>query len=194
MKKIILSILGILTFFIVAIVAFVVYFIYSVDEDISVAVIEPVVELVDGDEVRTITSNTVTLTDLSEMVQARDSLRVELDSIYALLVQRTTEADSLNDLLAFRDATVNGLESQVQQKDVEITNLREVDVNAKEMARTFGTMSVVELAPIVAGLSDKVVLDIYKNTSSKKRKNLLAAMGTDRAAQLTNRLVTQKGS
>lgn len=194
MKKIILSILGILTFFIVAIVAFVVYFIYSVDEDISVAVIEPVVEIVDGDEVRTITSSTVTLTDLSEMVQARDSLRVELDSIYALLVQRTTEADSLNDLLAFRDETVIGLESQVQQRDVEITNLREVDVNAKEMARTFGTMTVVELAPIVAGLSDKVVLDIYKNTSSKKRKNLLAAMGTDRAAQLTNRLVTQKGS
>ncbi len=194
MKKIILSILGILTFFIVLIVVFVAYLIYSVDEDIPVAVIEPVVEIVDGDEVRTITSRTVTLADLSDMVQARDSLRVELDSIYALLVQRTTEADSLNDLLAFRDATVISLESQVQQRDVEITNLREVDVNAKEMAKTFGTMTVVELAPIVAGLSDKVVLDIFKNTSSKKRKNLLAAMGTERAAQLTNRLVKQKGS
>lgn len=194
MKKIILSILGIITFFIVAMVVIVVYLLSLEEVDIPTAEAEPVVEIVDGDVVRTITESTVTLAELSEMVQARDSLRVELDSIRALWVQKTTEADSLTDLLAFRDATVISLETQVEQKSVEITNLREVDVNAKEMARTFGTMTVAELAPIVAGLSDKVVLDIYKNTSSKKRKNLLAAMGTERAAALTNRLVKQKGS
>ena len=55
------------------------------------------------------------------------------------------------------------------------------------------TMTVAELTPIISRLSDDVVLDIYKNTSSKKRKFLLSALGDERAAAITNRLISKEG-
>ncbi|MFC1482082.1 hypothetical protein ACFL6E_07560, partial [Candidatus Neomarinimicrobiota bacterium] len=62
------------------------------------------------------------------------------------------------------------------------------------MAKTFSTMTVAELTPIISRLSDDVVLDIYKNTTSKRRKFLLSALGNERAAAMTNRLVSKEGS
>ena len=55
-------------------------------------------------------------------------------------------------------------------------------------------MTVDELSPIVARLSDQVVLDIYQQTANKRRKYLLTALGDERAAAMTNRLVKEKGS
>ena len=46
----------------------------------------------------------------------------------------------------------------------------------------------------MARLSDQVVQDIYKQTTNKKRKFLLTALGDERAAAMTNRLVKEKGS
>ena len=38
------------------------------------------------------------------------------------------------------------------------------------------------------------VLDIYQQTANKRRKYLLTALGDERAAAMTNRLVKEKGS
>ena len=131
----------------------------------------------------------VSITELEMMTAKRDTLQMAMDSLLAVLVQRSADLDSLSDVLAFRDAAIGALESRLQDKDAAIKGLREVDVNAQEMARTFATMNVEQLSPIVAELTDGVVLDIYKHTSNKRRRFLLAAMGDNRAAKLTNRLV-----
>ncbi|MCH7575624.1 MAG: hypothetical protein IIA59_10930 [Candidatus Marinimicrobia bacterium] len=131
----------------------------------------------------------VSITELELMTAKRDTLQMAMDSLLAVLVQRSADLDSLSDVLAFRDAAIGALESRLQDKDAAIEGLREVDVNAQEMARTFATMNVEQLSPIVAELTDGVVLDIYKHTSNKRRRFLLAAMGDNRAAKLTNRLV-----
>ena len=129
--------------------------------------------------------------ELEMATMARDSLQSDLDSLMAVLAQAQAELDSIAAVLTFRDASILALESRLTDKDAAIEELRVVDVNAQEMARTFSTMNVEQLSPIVGQLTDGVVLDIYKHTSNKRRRFLLEAMGDDRAAKLTNELVTK---
>lgn len=178
-----------LMLFVLLIVVFSVIFFFG--EEDEVAAEGETIEVVSEDG----TVRTVLPTELQGTVQEQDPLRAELDSLRALLAATSSvRFDSLEQLLAIKDATVRALEDRLQVQDAEIESLREVDVNAQQMARTFATMTVGELTPIVSKLGDKVVLDIYKHTTNKRRKFLLSALGDQRAAELTNRLVKQKGS
>ena len=132
--------------------------------------------------------------DLQAMTQARDSLKAETEYLQALAANRAARIDSLGEQISLREANIRLFEDRVQTKDAEIIALREVGMNAQQMARTFATMTVDELSPIVARLSDQVVLDIYQQTANKRRKYLLTALGDERAAAMTNRLVKEKGS
>ena len=163
--------------FTLLVVAFVVLFLFQAEEELP--------ELAEEEQPETLVSST----ELELMTAMRDSLQAELDSLGIVLVRRQAEQDSLEDILVFRDAAVNTLESRLQDRDAEIASLRELEINAQEMARTFATMDVEALSPIVSRLTDGVVLDIYKHTSNKRRRFLLTAMGDNRAAKLTNELV-----
>ena len=177
MKKVLMALAAALMFFVLMVVAFFIIFFLAGDG-----------EMVAEGEVP------VSDKELRAIIQQRDSLLANVDSLLVVLAASNAAQDSLGRELAFRDANVNVLEDRLQDKDAVIETLRQVDVNAQAMARTFATMSVPELAPIVAKLGDEVVMDIYKHTTNKRRKFLLSALGDDRAAALTNRLVKRKGS
>lgn len=177
-----------LMLFMLLIVVFSVIFFFSEEEEVAAE--GETIEVVSEDG----TVRTVLRTELQGDVQEQDPLRAEIDSLQALLAVSSAGFDSLEQLQAVKDATVRALEDRLQAQDAEIEFLREVDVNAQQMARTFATMTVGELTPIVSKLGDKVVLDIYKHTTNKRRKFLLSALGDQRAAELTNRLVKQEGS
>ncbi|MCH7858392.1 MAG: hypothetical protein IID14_01680 [Candidatus Marinimicrobia bacterium] len=188
MKKIFMGLAAALMLFVLLIVVFsVIFFFTEADE---VAAEGETIEVVADDG----TIQMVPRTELQGAVQEQDPLKVELDSLKALLATVSVGFDSLEQLLTIKDATVRALEDRLQVQDAEIVSLREVDVNAQQMARTFATMTVSELSPIVSQLGDKVVLDIYKHTTNKRRKFLLSALGVQRAAELTNRLVKREGS
>ena len=177
MKKILMGLAISLMFFVLMIIVFFLIFFFISDEEML------------ADEAEMVSSKT-----MRAIVQERDSLLVDVDSLLAVLAEKKTVLDSLEQESIFRSATVKTLESSLQEKDAEIKSLRQVEVSAQEMARTFATMTVAELTPIVARLSDDVVMDIYEHTTNKRRKFLLTALGNDRAAELTNRLVKRKGS
>jgi|GEM_PF-5038807 len=178
MKKILMGLAIALIFFVLMIVLFFVIFLLTSNGEM----------LAEGEDA------TLSSKEMQAIVQERDSLMVDLDSLQSVLARSNTALDSLERELTFKGATAKTLERRLQEKDAEIESLRQVEVNAQDMARTFATMTVAELTPIVAKLSDDVVMDIYKHTTSKRKKFLLAALGDDRAATLTSRLVKRKGS
>ncbi len=177
MKKLLMGLAIALMFFVLMIGVFFIIFLLSNDEG-------------------TLAEEDMTLSnkEMQAIIQVRDSLSVNIDSILAVLAQNKAALDSLERELTFKDATAKTLEGRLQEKDVELVSLRQVGMNAQDMARTFATMTVAELTPIVAKLSDDVVMDIYKQTTNKRRKYLLTALGDDRAATLTSRMVKRKGS
>ncbi len=164
-------------FFFLLVIAFIVLFLFQADEE---ALTEAAAE-----------ETLVSSIELEKATMARDSLQVNIDSLLFVVAQAQAERDSIEDMLIFRDASILALESRLTDRDVVIEELRAADVNAQEMARTFSTMNIEQLSPIVSQLTDGVVLDIYKYTSNKRRRFLLEAMGDDRAAKLTNELVTK---
>jgi len=177
MKKLFMGLAIALMFFVLMIVLFFVIFLLTGGEEM----------LVNGDE-------TVSNKEMQAIVQERDSLFVDIDSLLSVMARNNASLDSLERELTFVGATAKTLGGRLQEKDAQIESLRRVEVNAQDMARTFATMTVAELTPIVARLGDDVVMDIYEHTTSKRRKFLLAALGDDRAATLTSRLVKRKGS
>ncbi len=178
MKKLLMGLAIALIFFVLMIVVFFLIFFFTGNEGM----------LADEEDA------TLSSKEMQVVVQERDSLLVDVDSILAVLAQNKAALDSLERELTFKDATAKTLEGRLQEKDVELVSLRQVGMNAQDMARTFATMTVAELTPIVAKLSDDVVMDIYKQTTNKRRKYLLTALGDDRAATLTSRMVKRKGS
>ncbi|MCH7497771.1 MAG: hypothetical protein IH971_07970 [Candidatus Marinimicrobia bacterium] len=178
MKKILMGLMAAILLFVLMVVVFFVIFFLTGEE-----------EMLADDEEAVITNK-----ELRLIIQERDSLTVERDSLLQVLAMRDASLDSVGRLLTLKDADINVLGETLQQKDAEIQALLQVEVNAQEMARTFATMSLDELSPIVDRLSDQVVLDIYQHTSNKRRKFLLSALGDERAANLTNRLVKKRGS
>jgi len=178
MKKLFMGLAIALMFFVLMIVLFFVIFLVIGDGEM----------LTEGED------EIFSSKEMQAVVQERDSLLVDIDSLLSVMARNNTALDSLERELTFVGATAKTLGERLQTKDAEIESLRRVEVNAQDMARTFATMTVAELTPIVARLSDDVVMDIYEHTTSKKRKFLLAALGDDRAATLTNRLVKRKGS
>ncbi len=178
MKKLLMGLAIALIFFVLMIVVFFLIFFFTGNEGM----------LADEEDA------TLSSKEMQVVVQERDSLLVDVDSILAVLGQNKAALDSLERELTFKDATAKTLEGRLQEKDVELVSLRQVGMNAQDMARTFATMTVAELTPIVAKLSDDVVMDIYKQTTNKRRKYLLTALGDDRAATLTSRMVKRKGS
>ncbi len=182
MKDIIIGVIGAAMLFFILVVVFSVAIIFYGGE-------EGLAELTEGRAIPMVPER-----DLQMVTQARDSLMAETAYLQALVANQTTKVDSLQDQLSIREAEKKILGDQLQNKDTEITSLRVVGLNAQEMAKTFATMSIEELTPIVTRLSDRVVLDIYKQTANKRRKFLLTALGDERAAAMTNRLVQQKGS
>ncbi len=177
MKKLLMGLAIALMFFVLMIGVFFIIFLLSNDEGTL------------AEEDMTLSSK-----EMQVITGERDSLSVNIDSLLAVLAQNNAAFDSLERELTFKDATAKTLEGRLQEKDAELVSLRQVGMNAQDMARTFATMSVAELTPIVAKLSDDVVMDIYKQTTNKRRKYLLTALGDDRAATLTSRMVKRKGS
>ena len=178
MKKLLMGLAIALVFFVLMIVLFFVIFLFIGDGEM----------LTEGE------GEILSSKEMQAIVQERDSLLVDLDSLLSVMARNNAALDSLERELTFVGATAKTLGGRLQEKDAEIESLRRVEVNAQDVARTFATMTVAELTPIVAKLSDDVVMDIYKHTTNKRKKFLLAALGDDRAATLTSRLVKRKGS
>ena len=131
--------------------------------------------------------------NLKTRLRTRDSLTSELESLKAAQEESRAKVDGLTLELNDRDATIRSLREKLQTQGIELEAIRKTDLNSRAMARTFGTMSMEELAPIMARLDDNIVVSIYRQTPNKRRKNLLAALGEKRAAALTNELLTPTG-
>jgi septal ring factor EnvC (AmiA/AmiB activator) len=176
MKKLVMGLAAALMFFVLLVVVFfVIFFVIEGEQETTD------VELMTNRELQTI-------------IEQRDSLLVDVDSLETDLAYNQTIIDSLEQELSFTSATLQGVQDRLQEKDAVIASLRQAEVNAQAMARTFATMTVAEMKPIVARLSDQVVMDIYTNTSTKRKKFLLEAMGNERAAAMASRLLSKKGS
>jgi len=113
----------------------------------------------------------------------------ETDSLKQIIEKQKSVVDSLN-----RELTKLKIDFDNEQKSNEdlteklINKTSEVE-KAKELAKTFSSMKVDEMRPILQNVDDETIALIYENMSNRVRKNFLLALSSNRAALLTERQV-----
>jgi len=98
--------------------------------------------------------------------------------------------DSLNALIIEKDAAAQKYEKDYVSLQQTIENMKKVEDQAKSLAKTFETMKISEIGRSVAKLNDQALMQIYYKMNGRHRKNLLMAVSADRAARLTEKMMS----
>jgi flagellar motility protein MotE (MotC chaperone) len=177
MKKILLwTGLGITLFILLVVVTFVVLsFLHPLDKDVKL-------ETISGDQ-------KLAKEMLTQKQKEIELLKSELDSLRQDLVKTSVVRDSLMEASDFNEGLVREYRKTVELLKAELTNYTQKTLSAKEMAKTYESMKITEMQPILEKLEDHTILELYSNISSRNRKNILMALSAQRAARITQKLV-----
>lgn len=87
------------------------------------------------------------------------------------------------------DEEISHLKGQISiyKQNIETEKLNNISI--KEMAKTYENMKVAEIRNIVQQLDDQTIMKLYKNTGTRKRQNILLALGSSSAARITEKVV-----
>ncbi|MEA3285998.1 MAG: hypothetical protein U9Q77_01295 [Candidatus Marinimicrobia bacterium] len=139
-----------------------------------------------------VSENELASTDTTQGVQPKiskaDSLQIIINDLTNTLFFARVTLDSLNDELSIKEGIIQGHVLQVESLKSNLQTLQDKHVSIKELAKTYETMKVAEIKPILERVDDKTIIAIYQNMSGRSRKNLMKALNSERAAHLTIKL------
>jgi flagellar motility protein MotE (MotC chaperone) len=125
---------------------------------------------------------------LAQKQQEIDQLHAELDSLLIDLEKNNLARDSLAEENDFNAGLIREYRKTIEMLNAELSVETKKNLSVKELAKTYESMKINEMQPIVEKLDDHTIMDIYTNISSRNRKNLLMALSAKRAAIITQRI------
>ncbi len=125
---------------------------------------------------------------LKRKMEEMDSLAARMDSLRKQLLIRRLETDSLREQVSFRDGLIDGYKKTIEKLNTTLQQNEERESRVKDLAKTFESMKVDEIRPILAGVDDHTVITIYRHMNSRTRKNILIALPKKRASSITQQL------
>ncbi len=124
-------------------------------------------------------------TYLEQKDQQIDSLKTLIDSLRSTIFFDKLEYDSVNQVLAYQQGLISEYKSSLEKASSQLNQKAQTSAKLQELAKTYESMKIADMQPILAELDDKTVLDLYKYTGARNRKNLLKALSSKRAAAIT---------
>ncbi len=101
--------------------------------------------------------------------------------------------DSLREQLEFKDKLLLEFQKTVDNLNGELVAMKKQTGSILELAKTYETMKIEEIRPILTSVDDNTVIELYKNINARMRKNILVALPNNRAARITQKLAQLKG-
>ena len=120
--------------------------------------------------------------------EGTDSLRSVIIQLNGDLFFTRVTIDSLNEQLGLKEDQIGRYLAEIESLESNINTLQESRTSIKDLAKTYDTMKVTDMSPILAKLDDETIIALYKNMGSRTRKNLIQALTGARAAQITKKL------
>ncbi len=117
-----------------------------------------------------------------------DSLRTIINQLNGDIFFTRVTVDSLNEELGLKEDQIGRYLAEIESLEDNIKSLQESRTSIKDLAKTYDTMKVADISPILAKLDDETIIALYKNMGSRTRKNLIQALTGARAAQITKKL------
>ena len=128
----------------------------------------------------------------SMVITVSDSLQTLVDSLSSEIFFLQLRSDSMSRELDLKAVEVETYASQYDALNDKITELRTYNVSVKDLAKTYETMKIKDIKPIIEKVDDETVIALYKNMGSRTRKNLMQSLSSVRAAQLTKKIAGAK--
>jgi len=117
-----------------------------------------------------------------------DSLQAVIDELNSEIFFKNLNIDSLKQITGFQEGLISEYKSSLERSTKQLTAKADDRLKMEELARTYGSMKIKEMEPILAELNDDMVLELYKYTATRNRKNILQALSFKRAAAITERM------
>ena len=117
-----------------------------------------------------------------------DSMQILIDSLNSELFFYKIRFDSLSDESTQQLADIEGLNKSISDYETQIQDLQNHAIEVKELAKTYETMKVNDIRPIIEKVDDETVIALYRNMSGRTRKNIIQALSSVRAAQITKKI------
>lgn len=117
-----------------------------------------------------------------------DSLEIKVDELTGDLFFTQVTLDSLNTVLEQKQNLIESYISQVESLEENVQTLEAKKVSIKDLAKTYETMKVADIRPILERLDDGTIIALYQNMGSRTKKNLIQALSDVRAAKITKKL------
>lgn len=117
-----------------------------------------------------------------------DSLNSCIEKLKSDLSFLNLTNDSLKAQSEFKNNLIEEYKKNINQLNNKLTAAAKTTVSIQELAKTYESMKAEEMRPILQKVSDKTIIAIYKNMNSRKRKDILNALSSERAAAITQQL------
>lgn len=117
-----------------------------------------------------------------------DSLSKVIDKLSSDLFFTNLALDSLTEQITLKDGLIENYLNQVEALEKDLLTRNDKSSNIKDLAKTYETMKVAEIKPILERVDDETIMALYKNMGTRTRKIILQALSGPRAAQITEKL------
>lgn len=117
-----------------------------------------------------------------------DSLNNKIEKLNSDLFFSNLNNDSLREQTKFKNNLIEQYKKNINILNKNLLAATKTKVSIQELAKTYDTMKTEEMRPILEKVNDRTVIAIYKNMNSRKRKDILKALSSERAATITQRL------
>lgn len=118
----------------------------------------------------------------------RDSLVNLINKKDSIISARINTNDSLKRVIRNIRASIDEYKGTIKNLEEQLTTNQNKAENIKNLAKTYESLRVNDMAPILKNIGDNTLIGIYNKMSSRKRMKLLQALPPARAARLTNKL------
>lgn len=127
-------------------------------------------------------------TDSSSPLSLVDSLQNVIQEMKNDLFVRSLEVDSLNEQITFKDGLIAGYQKTIDDLNDQVLAMNKKELRLKDLAKTYASMKVTDMKPILKKVDDETVIAIYQAMGSRTRKSIMMALSAERAATITQKL------
>ncbi len=117
-----------------------------------------------------------------------DTLNAEIARIKGELFNTKLVSDSLLNNNQFISGLLSEYKTTVDDLNDKLLKKQKQAQKIKELAKTYESMKVDEIRPILKNVDDVTVIALYENMSSRSRKIILNSLSSERAALITQQL------
>ncbi len=121
-----------------------------------------------------------------------DSLLTVIDVFRDSLQKQAVKMDSLNKTISALQKEKEALNSQILTWQKKYNLVSGQQMEAKSIAKTLATLKPKEMAKILDKMDDHTIILIYKQMSNSARSSLMAALSSNRAAAITQKMLKRK--